>query len=54
MEPPWALEADFFVLYVLKIYFYFSAAVRGSRKTKIPIKAFYRPLQYQISVDCLM
>ena len=43
MEPPWALKADFFVLYVLKIYFYFSAAV-SSRKTKIPIKAFYRPL----------
>ena len=52
MEPPWALKADFFVLYV-RIYFYFSAAL-GSRKTKIPIKAFYRPLQYQISVDCLM
>ena len=39
MEPPGALKADFFVLYVLRICF-FSAAVRGSRKIKIPIKAF--------------
>ena len=39
MEPPWALKADFFVLYVLKIYSYFSAAVRFAKK-KNPYKGF--------------
>ena len=39
MEPPWALKADFFVLYVLRIYFYFSAAVRFA-KNKNPYKGF--------------
>ena len=34
MEPPGALKADFFVLYVLKIYFYFSAAAGVREKQK--------------------
>ena len=39
MEPPGALKADFFVLYVLGIYFCFSAA-SGFAKNKNPSKGF--------------
>ena len=38
MEPPWALKAVFFVLYVLRIYFCFSA--EGFAKNKNPYKSF--------------
>ena len=39
MEPPWALKADFFALYMLRIYFYFSAAQEFA-KNENPYKGF--------------
>ncbi len=46
-------KSGFFCSVCPRIYSYFSATV-GSRNIKSLIKAFYRPLQRQISVDYLM
>ena len=40
MEPPGALKADFFVLYVLRIYFYFFSGSQGFAENKNPYKGF--------------